>query len=226
MYNALNLEGIRENSRSIAINTGGYIFIFGCVFTAVVLFLGAFGVLPLDPLILAGFVFFAFGLAAFAAGLYYLLDGAGQTKRVVNKGISALDRELEFRFPTPGLPEDVTPALPAPPAELETFHYTHGGVGEDVPKKLVHSFDARDLEWLAKYLANGGKFTEAAMEFMPLPYSGEKMGKAAEGTPYTRFMDVCTRSGIITGREGKRSGVLSILTAPEMMSAIRALPEL
>lgn len=226
MYNALNLEGIRENSRSIAVNTGGYIFMFGCLFTAAVLFLGAFGLLPIDPLLLAGFVFFVFGLAAFAAGLYYLLDGAGQTKRVVNKGINALDRELEFRFPTPDLPELPAPTLPALPAEDEPIRYSHYSRGvEEIPRKLLHGFDPRDLEWLTKYLANGGKFTEAAMEFMPLPHSGEKLGKAAENTPYTRFMDVCTRSGIITGREGKKSGQLAIFTAPEMMTAIRNLPE-
>ena len=145
---------------------------------------------------------------------------------VLNAELDYKEAEAAYKFALTPLPQ--LPALPAPtlPAESDVIRVTSasGGV-EAVPRETIRKFDPRDLQFLCRQLARGFKWTEAAMEKLELPYSKEVMGKASEGTGYTRFMELCTEAGIIVGREGKKSGTLAVLDAGEMMRLIKALPE-
>lgn len=151
------------------------------------------------------------------------LVGRGHVSKVVKVYAEHYNDGYNVKW-LPELPAPTQPAQPALPAENDTFDYNHHSRGgQKVPRNLLHGFDPRDLEYLCRYLGNGGKFTEASMEAIPLPFMLEKMGKASEGTPYTRFITVCVDAGIIVGREGKRSGMLAVSDPLEMMQKIKAL---
>jgi hypothetical protein len=145
------------------------------------------------------------------------LDGAEQERQT--KG-AVYFPEIETAPPAP-----VTlPTLPALPAESDTIRVTlNGRVGEDIPRDTVQGFDPRDLLYMFRALARGEKWTEANLEKWELPYSREVMGKAQEGTAYTRFIDVCIRAEIIGGREPKKSGVLLVAEPAEMMRRVKEL---
>ncbi len=125
-------------------------------------------------------------------------------------------------------PTALTLPYPTLPVQDDTFRLSvNGRGGEDVPKQTVHGFDPRDFEYVCKYLANGNKFTEAAMEHLPLPFSHELMGKAQGQTPYNRLMTVCVRAGVIQGRGGPGNppGKLAITEYGAILNALKALPE-
>lgn len=131
---------------------------------------------------------------------------------------------------TPSALPEPTPTLPTPTLEDETFRYMHNGVGEDVPKKLLHGFDPRGLLWLCEYLERGGKWTEDKLEKVALPYHSEPLGKADGDTPYQRLFSpeqgnegLLIRAAIIVERGPKKAGRLAVLEAVEMMQRIRAL---
>lgn len=150
------------------------------------------------------------------------LVGRGHVSKVVKVYVEHYHDGYNVKW-LPELPAATPPALPA---ENETFDYNHHSRGgQKVPRNLLHGFDPRDLEFLFRWLGNGGKFTEAALEAMPLPFMLEKMGKASDGTPYTRFITLCVEAGIIVGREGKRSGILAVTDPLEMMQRIRQLKQ-
>lgn len=120
------------------------------------------------------------------------------------------------------LPAQTLPALPADEMdEVIPFKNSRGEVS-NIPRNLIRGFDPRDVEFLARQLARGFKFTEAAMEKLELPYSHEVMGKAQENTAYTRWMEWCCEALVIVGRDGKKSGTLAILEAPEIVQALKA----
>lgn len=152
--------------------------------------------------------------------------GQGQVEKVIKHNISVYTPETPMFIDgetLPELPANVPATLPALSVENETFRFTQNGVGQDVPKNLLHGFDARDLAFLARYLARGGKFTESVMEFLELPYSREVMGKAEDGTLYTKFMQLCVDTEVIVGRGPKKSGTLVVLEAGEMLARFKAL---
>ena len=144
------------------------------------------------------------------------LDGAEQERM---REMARVFAEFESTPPAP-----VT--LPALPAVSDTIRVTQNGVGEDVPRKLVHGFDPRDFNFLCRLLARGFKFTETYMECLELPHSHEPMGKAQAGTHYTRFMDLCVAAGVIVGREPKKSGTLVVTEYAEIVRRIKELPEI
>lgn len=152
--------------------------------------------------------------------------GDGQVERVINwyapvEPTNYVDADVTP--PTRELPAHTLPALPADDGVIQYNHFSRGG--EQIPRKLFHGFDMRDLEWLARYLANGNKFTEAAMEKLILPYSLDVLGKADAGTLYTKFMELCTLSGVIVGREAKKSGTLAVTEFAEILQKIKSVPE-
>jgi hypothetical protein len=138
--------------------------------------------------------------------------------------LGQIEKVLAKKDENPVTPPAPT-TLPALPAANDTIRVTRGGVGEDIPRKLLHEFDERDLAFLFRALARGEKFTEANMELWELPYSHQIMGKAQEGTPYSKFTALCVRAEIIGGRGPKQSGTLLVTEAGEMMQRIKALQE-
>jgi hypothetical protein len=91
---------------------------------------------------------------------------------------------------------------------------------------LIDGFDPRDLDWFAKYLSNGGKWTEAALEHLPLPYSGARLGKAEPSTPYSRLVGRCVDRGIIgdRGGPGNKPGILLVKDEKEIARLLRTAP--
>lgn len=145
------------------------------------------------------------------------LDGAEQDRSRVG---ARYVPEIEV---TPPAPEILPATLPTPAPEIDTIRVTRNGVGEDIPRDTVYGFDPRDLAYMFRALARGEKFTEANLEKWELPYSHEVMGKAQEGTPYSKFIDLCVSAGIIGGREPKKSGTLLVTDPAEMMRRIKEL---
>lgn len=156
------------------------------------------------------------------------LKGQGYVGRAVEAHLPEPPAEYVDADVTPVTPElsaPTLPALPALPAYDDAITYNSPSrVGESIPRNLLHGFDPRDLQFLCRLLANGFKFTESAMEKIVLPYSLEIMGKAEDGTPYARFMELCVRAGIVVGREGRKSGTLAIMDAGGMMRRLKEIP--
>lgn len=223
-WTVLSPELIQQKGQRDAINIGGMIFFPGLLFTAAVFLVGAVSN-TFPVLAVAMFVFFAFGVAAMAAALYfYIRATTKRADKVMDRGLDFLDYEIKRKMAALELPATTPAALPPLPATEETFKLTRNGVGEgDVPKNLLHGFDPRDLAFLFRHLARGGKWTEEYMEKWELPYSHEVMGKAEEGTPYTRFMQLCTDAEIIVGRAPKKAGKLMVTDAGEMMTKVKTL---
>lgn len=229
MYDILNLDNLRAVGTRQAVNVGGYVLMFGCLFTAAVLFLGAFT--GFDSIAVAALVFFSFGLAACAAGGYILFKTVGQTARVVERGLALLDAETKFRFAAPpalALPAS-TSTLP-PSAETDSFVWNRGGEGEVVPKNLIAGFDPRFMNWMVDYITGkGNRWSEAVLENMPLPYEGGVFGKAEGNTPYQRLFEpssgVLTKTGIIIGRggAGNPTGKLGITDRVEIIRLLKGL---
>lgn len=229
-YDALNLEQHRAVGAQSAVNTGLYIQLFGCLLALGVLFFGLAAAAPVIPVVVvAGLVFFACGFAALAAGMYILMQGHGQRSRVVDKGIDLLDLQIKREMATPAaLPEPApTTALP-PDDEPDAFVWNHSGVGEVVPKDLIAGFDPRFIDWLLDYLlGKGNRWSEAALENMPVPYEGGVFGKAEGTTPYQRLFGlpdgVLVKAGIIVGRggPGNATGKLGMATKEEMRAALK-----
>jgi hypothetical protein len=170
----------------------------------------------------SAFLFFACGLKAAAL----LLENEKETRQkigtLITAGVALIYAEIAARKSTPSAPT----TLPALPAANDTIRVTvNGRGGEDIPRKLMHEFDERDLAFVFRAMARGEKFTEANMELWELPYSHAVMGKAQEGTPYSKFIALCVRAEIIGGREPKKSGTLLVTDAAEMMRLVKGLPE-
>jgi hypothetical protein len=83
----------------------------------------------------------------------------------------------------------------------------------------VNGFDPRDLEWFAKYLANGGRTSENVLEKYTLFHEGVTLGGLKDGTPLTRLLDLCEKRGILTARDKARhkSGSLLIPNEQEIL---------
>jgi hypothetical protein len=165
-------------------------------------------------------LFFACGLKAVAV----VLDNEKETRQkignLINAGVALIYAEIAARKSTPTAP----PTLPALPAANDTIRVSvNGRGGEDIPRNELHGFDPRDLAYLFRALARGEKFTEANLELWELPYSHAVMGKAQEGTPYSKFIALCVRAGIIGGREPKKSGTLVVTDPAEMMRLVKEL---
>lgn len=160
--------------------------------------------------VLTGFVIGGFITTGAARG--WILAG-----RILGQILSEPSKE-PVKPVAPSTPT-VLPTLPAAETPIQYNHFSRGG--QSIPRTLIHGFDPRDLEWLARYLANGGRFTEAAMEKLTLPYSLELMGKAQEGTHYFRLMQLCAERGIIVGRDAKKSGVLAVTEYQEILRKLK-----
>lgn len=166
--------------------------------------------------VFGGGAFFVFSIL-----LIGMLRAASIVSGVMQQWHLWQEAERAAKYPLPQLP---TPALTLPtPQEIEVIPVASGDRVVEMPKELLFGFDPRDLEYLCRYLANGGRFTEAAMEKLLLPYALVVMGKASEGTLYTRFMELCVECGIIVGRVGKQAGTLAVLEAGEMLKRIKEL---
>ncbi len=151
-----------------------------------------------------------------------LLTGLRRGRRAVSEVIGAAEKWLntEIKLKTAALSAPSAPALPLPAPEREVV-VSRGNRVEQIPLELVHGFDPRDLRFLCRLLANGFKFTEAAMERLTLPYSGESMGKADGNTNYARFMAACVAGGVISGRTARQSGQLVVTDPDEMYRRIK-----
>lgn len=132
---------------------------------------------------------------------------------------------LRFTPPTPALPP--APALPQPDIHATLV----SGREVDIPRETIHGMEPVDVEWLATYLANGNKFTEAALEKMPLISNPkERWGKAEGATPYNRMFNaesgILIQAGVIAGRggAGNPSGKLVETDAREIVRKVRSLP--
>jgi hypothetical protein len=211
-------DAAREGERDFAVPMAGVMGIFGVFAVLVWLIMGS---LFLDwEAVKIGLVVIV-ALTGFAVG--------GIISTGVVRGWIYAGRILgQIIQPTPKPSENpVTPpapaALPALPAASDTIRVTRNGVGEDIPRNLLHGFDERDLLFLCRLLSVGFKFTEASMEKLVLPYSHDVMGKADEGTPYSRFMDLCVSAGVIEGREPKKSGRMAVTEYAEIVRRIKEL---
>lgn len=190
----------------------------GCI--AAILFvvsslLSIFGIFPMEVYRwgVVGLIFLA---ALVTGGIICLAWVRAQGHRKSVADWAKAENKLKDSTPPAQTP---LPALPAIETPIAYNHYSRGG--QTIPRELVNGFDPRDLEWLARYLANGGIFTEAVMENITLPYALEPMGKATEGTHYHRLMRLCTETGIIVGRAAKKSGTLAITEYPEILRRLK-----
>ncbi len=163
------------------------------------------------------------GASSFAIIFYGIRMAWSEYHNVIEQWLEWVQMEIENHRKVPEIVAAPTlPALaaPAPLPASRVIPVTAGGSRAEVALELVNGFDPRALRWLAEYLANGNKFTEAAMEKLPLPYSlsGEVLGKAEGATPYYRLMTLCVERGIIVGRaaEKRQSGELALKDAREI----------
>lgn len=216
---------LRRGEISSSLIVGGAILTLTVVLFLLLGLIGTLAGWEILPALLT-IVLFVGGMSAAVIFVTGWERGHGHAQAVIEKVKAVIDAEIAARKaalpPVPALPA----ALPEP---TETIRVTNGSRVEDIPRNLVHGFDPRDLEWLAQYLANGNKWTEAALEKMPLPYSKEKFGKAEGNTPYMRLFGVpdglMIRAGVITGRggPGNAAGKLAVTDAAEMVRRIKGL---
>jgi hypothetical protein len=215
-----------ENLGHAEIRDGGIIAASIGVLTLASLIVGTVSAAAVLP-DLAWFVFvgiFLVGGASITAVLIFALRRRSWIVNAVVEGWQDLwDAENKAKAPTPILP----PALPATlPQENRVIQVTAGDRVVGVPlNPPVHGFEESDLVYLCELVAGGYKFTEENMEKLILPSSRLPMGKAQEGTPYSKFMQLCGDAGIIEGRKPKYSGKLVVTDPAEMMLLIKALPE-
>lgn len=231
MYDLINLDDLRQVGTKQGVSAAVYILTFGCLFTAAVFFFGAIG--GFNPVWIAAFVFGACGLAAFAVGLAFILLNAGQIRGIVTRAMTMLDRETEHRFPTPTLPADSTPtpALPEGNAngKTEMQELSRGGERD----RLIQGFAPATIMWMCDYLANGNRWSEAALEKMPVPHQQPpaRFGKAEGDTIYQRMFHpdtgVFCRAGIIVERGGASNamGKLAVRSPLEMLRLLKELPD-
>ena len=232
MLEMVNLDDLRRVSTRQAVNVAGFILIFGCLFAmASIVVIGVMG--KFDALWIAALVFAGFGFAAFAAGLAIFGLNIWHSREIVQRGITLLDREIARRLPAPEPTPTPAPAhtLPANEkgADGDTQAESRGGERE----RQIQGFDAATIAWVCDYLANGNRWTEAAMEKMPVPhmFPPARFGKAEGGSPYQRLFDsehgIFVRAGIIVerGGEGNSPGKLAIKSPLNMLERIKALQE-
>jgi hypothetical protein len=175
-----------------------------------------FGVPFLDALMVAGFLMSG-------VLVYFLLTSADKVSEWMGKEISDLlawsahEREKQAAKLLP--PTTETTYLPtSTPEPREIPVRTPDRVGV-VTLDYVNGFDPRDLEWFAKYLANGGRTSENVLEKYTLFHEGVTLGGLKDGTPLTRLLDLCEKRGILTARDKARhkSGSLLIPNEQEIL---------
>jgi hypothetical protein len=198
-------------------------FVLG-LFTLFLLLVAIIGSLMFAPAWLNMVALGALFLGGMAIGLVIwtgIRKARGHPKAFMDWWTEWVAGEIKAKQPTPPLP----PALPATlPQENRMIQVTAGDRVVDVSlTPPVHGFEERDLIYLCELIAGGYKFTEEYMERLKLPVSREVMGKAQDGTPYSRFMDLCVAAGIIEGRKPKYSGKLVVTDAAEMMERLKKL---
>lgn len=147
--------------------------------------------------------------------------GSGVVNRVVEVAENWFDAEIKLKLAAHVLPPTPDPA-PTPENRMIP-HTVNGRVGE-LPIDLIDDWlDPRDADWFAKYLAQGNKWTETVLEKIPLPYSGQTIGKDRDNSPYHHLMAKCVAQEIITGRggPGNPSGKLAITDEKEIARRLR-----
>lgn len=179
--------------------------------------LGLFGAvlsLPFVPyLIIVGILVTGFIIGAI---LLWGFRSGRVVERLVKLAEAAVKAETQLKNPAP--PAPATSTLPAA-VESPINAKLASGRAVEIARDTIRGFEPDDLLWLFKYLAAGNAFTEKAMENMPLPVSGQRMGKAQPGTLYQLFVDACLETGIIVDRGGRgnKMGTLAVTDPNEMM---------
>lgn len=202
-----------------------FALVFGVFTICLTLAAALFGWLLAVPFTgyLSALVFIGGGIYVFVILRAGWMRGGGVVNRVVEVAERWLDAEIELKSSARALPP--APTLPLPP-ENRVIPHTILGRGGELALDLIDGFDPRDLDWFAKYLANGNKWTEAALEHMPLPHSGILIGKDREGAPYRKLMTKCVNKSIIGGRggPGNPSGKLAV-TDEKMIARLLKEPD-
>jgi hypothetical protein len=163
------------------------------------------------------------GLGVASVVLYFIFTSGEKAGKWLTDEItdllawSAHEREKQAAKLLP--PTTETTYLPtATPEPREIPVRTPDRVGV-VVLDYVNGFDPRDLEWFAKYLANGGRTSENVLEKYTLFHEGVTLGGLKDGTPLTRLLDLCEKRGILTARDKARhkSGNLLIPSEQEIL---------
>lgn len=216
----LNVDELRAASTRHALTFGGVVIGMGFLFALAFALVGAFLEIPFSGYV-AGAIFFAFGMVCVVIVIQQYNEITRHIHNVVAVALDMLEAETEHKYRLPPLPTYL-------PTEPETFKLTaSGGAGgeavQEVVKELVNGFDPRDLDWFAKYLASGNRYSEAALEKMPLPYEGVLLGGLTEGTPLTRLLNLCEEKKILSPRDGKsrKTGKLLIVEEKEIARRLK-----
>jgi hypothetical protein len=224
VYDLINLDDLRQVGTKQAGSVAGFVLIFGCLFTAAVLFFGLIG--SFDAVWIAALVFAAFGLIAFSVGLAIFILNIAHIRGIITRAMTLLDRETAHRFPAPA-----APALPEGKANEKATDAN--GVGEVFTGRKLHGYPVITVEYMCNYLAKKNEWTERRLEKMPVPYVYPLtyFGKAEQGNPYYDFFNhergMFCRAGILIerGGPGNPPGKLTTTNAVEMMERIKALQE-
>jgi hypothetical protein len=224
VYELINLDDLRKVGTKQAGSAAVFILIFGCLFTAAVFFFGFVG--AFNPVWIAALVFGAFGLLAFAVGLYIFLSNFGQMRGVVTRALTLLDRETAHRFPS-------APSTPALPEGTESVKSETADSRGGYADRKLFGIPSITLEWVCNYLGNKNSWAEARMETMPVPYvyPPTRFGKAEGNTLYNQLFHpergVVCRAGIIgdRGGDGNSKGKLLIDNPVEMMERLKKLEQ-
>jgi hypothetical protein len=116
-------------------------------------------------------------------------------------------------------PTTETTYLPPKVEEPRVLMVTAGDRVGEVTLDYVNGFDPRDLEWFAKYLANGGRTSENVLEKYTLFYQGVTLGGLTDGTRLTELLNLCEKRSILTPRDSGRhkSGSLIVKDEQEIL---------
>lgn len=166
---------------------------------------------------LTALIFLAGGLAVGIILLTGLRRGRWFLTRIVDIAENWIAAEIRAKeLPTPAY----LPTEAIPPREIPVTSGNRAGV---LTIDFVNGFDPRDLEWFAKYLANGNPTSEARLEHLPLPHEGILCGGAASGTPFTRLLDLCEAKGVLTARDAvrRKSGKLLVPDEKEIAQLLK-----
>jgi hypothetical protein len=163
------------------------------------------------------------GLGVASVVLYFIFTSGEKAGKWLTDEItdllawSAHEREKQAAKLLP--PTTETTYLPTATPEPRQIPVTAGDRAGVVTLDYVNGFDPRDLEWFAKYLANGGRTSENVLEKYTLFHEGVTLGGLKDGTPLTRLLDLCEKRGILTARDKARhkSGNLLIPSEQEIL---------
>lgn len=174
-----------------------------------------FGVPFLDALMVSGFL-----MAAVL--VYFILTSADQVSKWLGAEIadllawSAAERAKQAQKALP-----TSTSLPTSTVEPREIPVRTADRVGTVTLDYVNGFDARDLDWFAKYLANGGRTSEAVLEKYTLFHEGVTLGGLKDGTPLTRLLDLCETRGILSPRDSVRRKPGQLLITDEQEIARR-----